>query len=57
VQIGHDGGGRLPDWDLKYVLIYVENIEEYVFRNIKQQWVQKGYDLTLHNEGTFLTTI
>ncbi|XP_060596050.1 uncharacterized protein LOC132750122 [Ruditapes philippinarum] len=55
VQIGHDGGGWhniLSAWDLEYVSIYVENMEEfYVFRNIKQQWVTEGNDLTLDREG------
>ncbi|XP_060590128.1 uncharacterized protein LOC132745271 [Ruditapes philippinarum] len=53
VQIGHDGDNILSDWDLEYVSIYVEHMEEfYVFRNIKQQWVKEGNDLTLHREGT-----
>ncbi|XP_060591160.1 sushi, von Willebrand factor type A, EGF and pentraxin domain-containing protein 1-like [Ruditapes philippinarum] len=54
VQIGHDGGrwhDILSDWDLEYVSIYVENMEEfYVFRNIEQQWVKEGNDLTLHKK-------
>jgi hypothetical protein len=58
VQIGHDGGGwrdiLSSDWDLEYVSIYVENMEEfYVFRNNEQQWVKKGNDLTLHRKGKF----
>jgi hypothetical protein len=61
VQIGHDGGSWsdiLSDWDLEYVSIYVENMEEfYVFRNTEQQWVKKGNDLTLHREGKFLTRL
>ncbi|XP_060589949.1 uncharacterized protein LOC132745139 [Ruditapes philippinarum] len=55
VQIGHDGGSWhdiSTDWNLEYVSIYVEDMEEfYVFRNIKQQWVMEGNDLTLGREG------
>ncbi|XP_060563923.1 sushi, von Willebrand factor type A, EGF and pentraxin domain-containing protein 1-like isoform X2 [Ruditapes philippinarum] len=56
VQIGHDGGSwhdiLLSDWDLEYVSIYVENMEEfYVFRNNRKQWVEKDNVLTLYREG------
>jgi hypothetical protein len=58
VQIGHDGDNILSDWDLEYVSIYVEHMEEfYVFRNIKQQWVKEGNDLTLHREGKILNRL
>ncbi|XP_060561813.1 lipoxygenase homology domain-containing protein 1-like [Ruditapes philippinarum] len=55
VQIRHDGGRWLDvtsSWDLEYISIYVENMEEfYVFRNNRKQWVEKDNDLTLSSEG------
>ncbi|XP_060598574.1 uncharacterized protein LOC132752272 [Ruditapes philippinarum] len=39
-------------WDLQYVSIYVENMEEfYVFRNNRKQWLEKDNNLTLYREG------
>ena len=52
IQIGHDGDGFTDDWDIDYVNVYIEHVQEtYTFKNLKKISITNQKDLTLDHDG------